>query len=115
MTDFLINCLLWVLALYGFIEIIKNILYIHSCNKVQTDGINMIVAVKNQENKIEGFLRTLNFRFLYGKEDCIENIIVLDLNSNDNTKNIVKSFSNDNPNIKLINWSEFIELFSPKY
>ena len=75
----------------------------------------MIVAVKNQENKIEGFLRTLNFRFLYGKEDCVENIIVLDLNSNDNTKNIVKNFSSDCPNVKLINWNEFVELFSPKH
>ena len=71
-------------------------------------------SVKNQENKIEGFLRTLNFRLLYGKEDLVENIIVLDLNSNDKTKNIVESFSNDNNNVKLINWNEFEELFSPK-
>ena len=35
------------------IEIIKNLLYIHSCNKIQTDGINLIVTVKNQEDKIE--------------------------------------------------------------
>lgn len=74
----------------------------------------MIVAVKNQENKIEGFLRSLNFRLLYGKEDYVENIIVLDLNSSDNTKKIIDNFSSDCSNVKVLNWNEFEELFCPK-
>ena len=114
MLDFFISFILWVCAIYGIIEIIKNVIYIHSCNNIKTDGIHMIIAVKNQENTIEGFLRTLNFRILYGKENIIENIIVLDLNSSDNTKHIVERFSTDCSNVKLINWSEFEELFSPK-
>lgn len=65
MPDFILNCLLWVCALYGLMEIIKNIMYIHSCNKIKTEGINLIIAVRNQEDKIEGFLRSLNFRILY--------------------------------------------------
>ncbi len=113
MLDFILNCILWVCALYGLIEIIKNAIYIHSCNKIKTDGIHMIVAVKNQEDTIEGFLRSLNFRIIYGKEDCIENIIVLDLNSTDNTKHIIENFSSDYPSIKVLNWTEFQELFSP--
>lgn len=114
MIDFIINCIIWVCAIYGFIEIIKNIIYIKTCNKINIEGIHMIVAVKNQEDKIEGFLRSLNFRLLYGKEDCYEDILVLDLNSNDNTKHIVDNFANDCENIKIINWNEFEELFSPK-
>lgn len=114
MLDYIINCIFWVCALYGFIEIIKNIIYIHSCNSIKTEGIHIIVAVKNQENKIEGFLRSLNFRILYGKEDSIENIIVLDLNSSDNTKQIIENISSDYSNIKIVNWKEFYELFSPQ-
>jgi hypothetical protein len=114
MIDFFINCILWVCAIYGIIEIIKNIIYIKSCNKIHSDGIHMIVAVKNQEDKIEGFLRSLNFRLLYGKENYVENIIVLDLNSDDNTKHIANSFAKDCSNINIINWNEFVELFSPK-
>lgn len=114
MLDFIINCILWVCALYGIIEIVKNAIYIHSCNKIKTEGIHMIVAVKNQEDKIEGFLRSLNFRIIYGKEDCVENIIVLDLNSTDKTKHIIENFSSDYPNIKILNWNEFEELFSPE-
>lgn len=114
MLNFILNCLLWVLAIYGLLEIIQNIIYIQSCNKIHSNGINMIVTVKNQEDKIEGFLRSLNFRIIYGKEDCIENIIVLDLNSNDNTKQIVENLSSEYENIKSLNWKEFEELFSPK-
>lgn len=114
MTDFFINCILWICAIYGIIEIIKNIIYIKSSNKIHSDGIHMIVAVKNQENKIEGFLRNLNFRLLYGKEDLIDDIIVLDLNSEDNTKHIVENLENDCENVKLVNWIEFEKLFCPK-
>ncbi|MBR1654185.1 MAG: hypothetical protein IJ690_04465 [Clostridia bacterium] len=114
MMDFIINCILWICALYGLMELIKNVIYIHSCNNIKTDGINIIIAVKNQENKIEGFLRSLNFRMLYGKENCVENIIVLDLNSSDKTKHIVETLSTDCSSIKMINWNEFVELFSPK-
>ena len=113
MLDFILNCILWVCALYGLIEIIKNAIYIHSCNKIKTDGIHMIVAVKNQEDTIEGFLRSLNFRIIYGNDDCIENFVVLDLNSTDNTKHIIENFSSDYPSIKVLNWTEFQELFSP--
>lgn len=114
MIDFFINCIIWVCALYGLIEIIKNILYVHSCNKISNDGIHIIIAMKNQENNIEGFLRSLNFRILYGKEEYIENIILLDLNSIDNTKKIIEKFSSEYNNFKILNWKEFEELFSPE-
>ncbi len=113
MQDFITNCILWTFALYGLIEIIKNFIYIHSCNKIHTEGINLIIAVKNQENEIEGFLRTLNFRLIYGKENCIENIILLDLNSSDNTRKIIENFAKDYPNIQLLKWNEFEEIFCP--
>ena len=113
MLNYILNCLLWILALYGLIEIIKNIIYIHNCTNINTNGIHLIVAVKNQENKIEGFLRNLNFRILYGKEDSIEDIIVLDLSSTDKTKSIIEKISKDYSNIVSLNWREFDELFSP--
>ncbi len=113
MLNYILNCLLWIFALYGIIEIIKTIIYIRNCNKIKTSGIHLIVAVKNQEDKIEGFLRSLNFRILYGKEDCVEDILVLDLNSSDKTMQIVEKFSADYSNVVSINWREFEELFSP--
>ena len=74
--------------------------------KCKSDGINLIVTVKNQEDKIEGFLRSLTFKILYGKEDTIKNIIVADLKSDDKTKEIVQKLSIDNEMLKVISWKE---------
>ena len=73
MVEFIIHTIFWTLAIYGLFEIIKNIIYINTCTKFQPDGIYLIIAVKNQEDKIEGFLRSSLFRILYGKEEYLKN------------------------------------------
>lgn len=113
MLDFIINCIIWVCALYGFLDIIKNLIYIRACNKIKTTGIHMIIATKNQENTIEGFLRSLNFKILCNNENLVDNVILLDLNSNDSTKHIIEKFAFEHENFKVINWDEFEELFKP--
>ena len=106
MLEFIFNIIFWTLALYGLIEIIKNIIYITTYTKFKSDGIYVIIAVKNQEDKIEYFLRSSIFKIFYGKEDYIKDIIVADLNSTDNTKEIVKKMSNDYDCIKVSSWKE---------
>ena len=82
------------------------IIYITTYTKFKSDGIYVIIAVKNQEDKIEYFLRSSIFKIFYGKEDYIKDIIVADLNSTDNTKEIVKKMSNDYDCIKVSSWKE---------
>ena len=110
MLDFILNGIFWVLALYGLFEIIKNIIYICTYTNLKSDGIYVIIAAKNQENKIEGFLRTILFRIMYGKEDCVKDIIVTDLNSTDDTMKILNKLSKDYENIKVTNWKECKEV-----
>ena len=78
MLDFIINSLLWTLALYGLIEIIKICYYTFTYKNMQSDGIYFIIAVKNKEQKIEGILRSILSKVLYAKEEQIKNIIVTD-------------------------------------
>ena len=106
MLDFIINGIFWVLALYGLLEIIKNIIYICTYTNLKSDGIYVIIAAKNQENKIEGFLRTLLFRIMYGKEECVKDVIVTDLNSSDDTMKILEKLSKDYNEIKVVNWKD---------
>ena len=54
MLNFILNGILWTLALYGLFEIIKNIIYICTYTNLKSDGIYIIIAAKNQENKIVG-------------------------------------------------------------
>lgn len=110
MWDFFINATIWTLAFYGLFEIIKNIVYIFSYTNLKSNGVYVIVAVKNQENIIEGFIRGILFRFLYGKEDNIKDIIIADLNSKDNTKQILEKMKKDYNNIKITTWKECEEI-----
>ena len=105
----ILSIIIWTLALYGLFEIIKNIIYICTYTKLSSNGMYFIVAVKNQEEKIECFLRNLLFRIIYGKEE-VKNIIVVDLNSKDNTKRIVETLSDEYEQIKSLNWKECRDL-----
>ena len=99
------------MAIYGLFEIIKTIINIYTYTNLKSDGIYVIVAVKNQENKIEGFLRNFLFRIIYGKEENIKNVIAVDLDSTDETKKILEKLSNEYENIKVSNWKECKEIF----
>ena len=73
MLDFIFKGIVWVLAIYGLIELIKTIIYTYTYTNLKSNGIYIIVAVKNQANQKEGFIRTTLFRIIYGKEENIKN------------------------------------------
>ena len=106
MGNFILTSIIWILAIYGLIEIIKTILYLFSTTSLKENGTYMIIAVKNQENSIEFFLRNLLFRILYGKEESVKNIIVADLDSEDATMEILKKLEKDYGCISVKNWRE---------
>lgn len=110
MLEFITNTIFWTLAIYGLFEIIKNIIYISTYTKFKSDGIYVLIAVKNQEEKIEGFLRSILFKILYGREEYLKNIIVADLNSSDNTKDIVRKLSKDYDILKVTSWKDCKEI-----
>lgn len=106
MLDFIGNCILWILALYGLIDIFKIFKNFIECKKFKSKDIFIIIATKNQEHQIEFFFRFFIFKLLYGKYDCIENVFVTDLNSDDNTKTILEKLSQDYQRIRLIDWKD---------
>ena len=110
MGNFIFNTILWTLALYGLFEIIKTIINVITYTNLRSDGIYMIIAVKNQENKIEGFLRSFLFRIIYGKEEFIKDIIITDLDSNDETPIILNKLQKEYNELKVINWRECKEV-----
>ena len=111
MSEFIFNVVIWTLALYGLFEIIKYIIYVCTYTKLKADGIYLIIAVKNKEDKIEGFLRSILFRFLYGKEEFVKEIVVTDLGSDDNTLQILNTLQKDYDCIKVSKWKDCKEIF----
>ena len=110
MENFIINSLLWTFALYGLFEFIKQIILMFTYTNIKKDGIYIIIAVKNQEEKIEGFLRSIIFKILYGKEEYINDIMITDLDSTDNTQEIINKMSVEYDYVKNLTWKECKEL-----
>ena len=106
MENFVLNAILWTFALYGLFELIKQIIYMCTYTNMKADGIYIIIAVKNQEERIEGFLRSSLFKLLYGKEEYVKDIIVADLDSKDKTKEILNKMSLDYECVRVNNWRE---------
>jgi len=110
MGNFIINSILWTLALYGLFELVKQITNMITYTNLRADGIYIIIAVKNQEEKIEGFLRSSLFKIFYGKEEYIKDIIISDLGSSDKTKDIIEKMVLDYDCVKNTNWKECKEI-----
>ena len=106
MENFVLNAILWTFALYGLFELIKQIIYMCTYTNMKADGIYIIIAVKNQEERIEGFLRSSLFKLLYGKEEYVKDIIVADLDSKDKTRDILSKMSLDYECVRVTNWKE---------
>lgn len=73
-------------------------------------GIYIIIAVKNQEKRIEGVLRSILFKIMYGKEDVIKKVILADLDSKDNTLKTLKNFKQENTYVNVSTWKDCKEI-----
>ncbi len=104
MLDFILNTLVYILAIYGIIEIVKTIYYIMQYTNLREDGIYIIIAAKNQEKGIEGVLRSVLFKIMYGKEEVIKKVILADLSSEDKTLKKLKNFKKENEYVTVSTW-----------
>lgn len=111
MLDFVLTSTLWILALYGLFEIIKTIIHIHKYPKISFTGTSFVITVHNQENNVEYFLRLLIYQMLYCNLNIPE-VIVVDLDSTDNTLNILRTFAKDFNFITVLSLEEYTSLLS---
>lgn len=110
MIDFIINGVLWTLAIYGLIEIVKTVMFEVTYTKKNTKGFHFIIAVKNVGDKIEGMLRPILFKAVCDRGELAEDIIITDLGSTDETKVILNNLKKDYGNIKIIEWKDCKDL-----
>lgn len=92
---------IWSFSIYGILEFIRAIIKSHS--GTEKGNYKIIIVERNQEETIEGFLRTI---MLDGNLSNRE-IFIYDLDSKDNTRKIVNKIGKDFNNIKLINREEY--------
>ena len=110
MLDFLLNLTIWTLVMYAIFEIIRILLYYFILPKEEGEDTYIVITVKDGEEYIEGVLRSLIYKILYGKENNIKQILIIDLNSQDSTINIIKKLELDYTCIKLVEYGKYKDI-----
>ena len=98
MIYYILNTILWTLAFYGIIELVKEIFD----SVYESKKENLIIFVKNEEKNIEWKIRNLLIKIKLENIKNIEKIIIIDLGSEDKTKEILEKFEKDYAIVKLV-------------
>ena len=97
MLEAFIYGVIWCFALYGILvmmqEITRNITY----KKIE-ENVKLIMTVKNVENGIENYVRELSCG-----RNFYNNLVIIDLESEDETLCILRELEKENMNLKVLN------------
>ncbi len=97
MLEIIIYGLIWCFAVYGILIMIQEICRNSTYKKVEKN-IKLIMTVKDVEDGIENYIRELSL----GK-NFYNNLVVIDMDSNDETFCILKELEKENINLKILN------------
>lgn len=103
MLNFIVEVIIWILCIYGLLSVIKDIIDESSYTRVK-NNTKLILTVKDVEEGIENYIRQLNF-----SKNFYNNLVVIDLDSKDETFNIVQKLSEEGLNIKVLGRKDGIE------
>jgi cellulose synthase/poly-beta-1,6-N-acetylglucosamine synthase-like glycosyltransferase len=107
----MVQIVTWVLAIYGLVQLIVNVINIVPYLSQYGNGMYIVIAVKNQQDIIEGFIRSIIFKAIYSRQEKnLSNIIVADLGSTDDTIKILKNLQKEYEFLRITNWRECEEL-----
>lgn len=95
MLEFIVQLVIWVLCIYGLFAIIQDSVNFYTYKKIE-ENIEFILTVKNVENGIEEYIRELT----YGR-NFYNNLIVIDLGSEDDTMEILHKLEKEKFNMKV--------------
>lgn len=100
MLEVIVYGLIWCFAVYGILVMIQEITRKSTYRKVE-ENVKLIMTVKNVENGIENYIRELNM----GK-NFYNNLVVIDLESTDDTLCILRELEKENINLKILTKDE---------
>lgn len=94
--EFIVYLLVWIFCIYGILSLIQDNMRIKSYRAIQ-ENIKIILTVKDVEDGIENYIRELSF----GK-NFFNNLVVIDMESRDDTIKILKELEDENFNLKIL-------------
>lgn len=100
MFEAIIYGIIWCFAIYGILVMIQDITRNFTYQKVE-ENVKLIMTVKNVEDGIENYIRELKF-----SKNFYNNLVVIDLDSTDDTLDILRELEKENINMKILNQKE---------
>lgn len=113
--NLIFNAVIWFCAIFGVIQLAKYI-YESICQYLfKEEEPLIIITVKNQQESIEGILRSVVWKSLNNKRGRqVPNILVVDLGSTDETYNILEKLSKEYQFIAVTDKQGYIDLMLDK-
>ncbi len=100
MLELLIYIIIWCLCVYGLMSIFQDISRSSTYKKIEKN-IKLIMTVKNVEEGIENYVRELSFG-----RNFFNNLVIIDMDSNDDTLRILRELEEENVNMKILTKKE---------
>ncbi len=103
--------LLCFFCLYGFMQLFLHFVSLfYEYRELRDKKVYTVVFVQNEENTVEGMVRSLLWRNMHREVgDADSAILVIDTGSTDNTAEIVRKMEQDYPLIHLCTPEEFLD------
>lgn len=100
MLEMVVYGLIWCFAIYGILVMLQDITRKTTYKKIE-ENVKLIMTVKDVEDGIENYIRELNFG-----NNFYNNLVIIDLGSQDDTLCILKELEKENLNLKILNNEE---------
>ncbi len=96
MLEIIVYGLIWCFALYGILVMIQELTRKSTYKKIE-ENVKLIMTVKNVEDGIENYVRELSMG-----RNFYNNLVIIDLNSTDETLSILRELEKENINLKIL-------------
>lgn len=96
MVNFFLDSIIYILAIYGIINLIKEVIF-NIKYKNEIDSIKHYIYVKDAEDIIEIYIRDILFKY-----PNLKNITIIDENSKDNTYKILEKIKSEYDYINIV-------------
>ena len=100
MLIFVLQVMIGVFCVYGVFSVIQDSLYQRKCPPMEKN-ITLVIAVKNAENGIEEYIRELT-----GGKNFQQRVDVIDLESEDDTIEILHKLEKEKSNVRVFTKKE---------
>ncbi len=100
MLNFMVQLIIWILCIYGLFSIIQDCVKFNMYKKIE-ENIKFVMTVQNVENGIEEYIRELTY-----SRNFYHNLVVIDMESTDDTLKILHSLEKETFNMRVLEKEE---------